>query len=348
VLRESRAVRTAAGIGDASSLGKIDVQGPDAAKFLDYIYANRFSTLAVGKARYGIMLREDGYLLDDGTTSRLGAQHFLLTTTTANHTHVLEHLEFQLQVNRPDLDVVLMDVTDQWAQFSIAGPRARDVLQKVMPGTDVSGAAVPFLAALPAQIAGVWGRLFRISFSGELAYEVAVPSSRANDVWNALLEAGKPFGAVPYGVDALNTLRIEKGHVTTAELDGNASAHMLGFERMLKAEGDYVGRVLAQRPALSSPERPQLVGVRPSSPSARLRTGALLVEPSAPTRTLGFVSSCTPSVLIDGWVGLAMLAGGRSRHGTRLLAVSPVHGESVDVEITTAHWFDPENARVRA
>ncbi|MEY4847107.1 MAG: hypothetical protein RLZZ36_220, partial [Pseudomonadota bacterium] len=348
VLRESRAVRTAAGIGDASSLGKIDVQGPDSARFLDYIYANRFSTLQVGKARYGIMLREDGYLLDDGTTSRLGERHFLLTTTTANHTHVLEHLEFQLQVNRPDLDVVLTDVTEQWAQFSIAGPRARDVLQKVMPETDLSGASVPFMAALPARIAGVSGRLFRISFSGELAYEVAVPSSSANEVWTALLDAGRPFGALPYGVDALNTLRIEKGHVTTAELDGNASAHMLGFERMLKADGDYVGRVLAQRPALTSPERAQLVGVRPTSPSARLRTGSQLVEPSAPTRTLGVVTSCTPSVLVEGWVGLALLAGGRNRQGTRLLAVSPVHGESVEVEITTAHWFDPENSRVRA
>jgi sarcosine oxidase subunit alpha len=348
VLRESRAVRTAAGIGDASSLGKIDVQGSDSARFLDYIYANRFSTLQVGKARYGIMLREDGYLLDDGTTSRLGERHFLLTTTTANHTHVLEHLEFQLQVNRPDLDVVLTDVTEQWAQFSIAGPRARDVLQKVMPETDLSGASVPFMAALPARIAGVSGRLFRISFSGELAYEVAVPSSSANEVWTALLDAGRPFGALPYGVDALNTLRIEKGHVTTAELDGNASAHMLGFERMLKADGDYVGRVLAQRPALTSPERAQLVGVRPTSPSARLRTGSQLVEPSAPTRTLGVVTSCTPSVLVEGWVGLALLAGGRNRQGTRLLAVSPVHGESVEVEITTAHWFDPENSRVRA
>ena len=348
VLRESRAVRAAAGIGDASSLGKIDVQGPDAARFLDYIYANRFSTLPVGKARYGIMLREDGYLLDDGTTSRLGERHFILTTTTANHTHVLEHLEFQLQVNRPDFDVVLTDVTDQWAQFSIAGPRAREVLQKVMPETDLSGAAVPFMAALPARIAGVSGRLFRISFSGELAYEVAVPSSSANEVWNALLEAGRPFGALPYGVDALNTLRIEKGHVTTAELDGNASAHMLGFERMLKSDGDYVGRVLAQRPALTSPDRAQLVGLRPTSPAARLRTGAQLVEPSAPTRTLGVVTSCTPSVLVEGWVGLAMLTQGRRRQGTRLLAVSPVHGESVEVEITTPHWFDPENSRVRA
>ena len=348
VLRESRAVREAVGIGDASSLGKIDVQGPDAGRFLDFVYANRFSTLAVGKARYGIMLREDGFLLDDGTTSRLGERHFLLTTTTANHSTVLEHLEFQHQVVHPEWDVVLTDVTDQWAQFSIAGPRARELLQAVMPGQDLSGAAVPFMAALPARVAGVPGRLFRISFSGELAYEVAVPSHRADAVWNALLEAGRPLGALPYGVDALNTLRTEKGHVTTAELDGNTTAHDLGFERMLKAEGDFVGRVLARRPALTSPQRRQLVGLRPTRSSARLIAGAILVDPAAPKENIGDVTSCTPSVLVEGWVGLALLAGGRQRIGSRLLAVSPLHGESVEVEIITPHWFDPENSRVRA
>lgn len=348
VLREARAVRERAGIGDASSLGKIDVQGADAGRFLDFVYANRFSTLAIGKARYGIMLREDGCLLDDGTTSRLGERHFLLTTTTANHTAVLEHLEFQLQVNRSDLDVVLTDVTDQWAQFSIAGPRARQLLQTVMPDADLSSAAVPFMAALPARIAGVRGRLFRISFSGELAYEVAVPRDQADAVWTALLEAGRPLGALPYGVDALNTLRIEKGHITTAELDGNTSAHDLGFERMLKAEGDFVGRVLAYRPGMTSMQRRQLIGLRPTASGARLIAGMILVDQSAPRMNLGDVTSCTPSVLVDGWIGLALLADGRRRIGSRLLAVSPLHGESVEVEITTPHWFDPENTRVRA
>jgi heterotetrameric sarcosine oxidase alpha subunit len=348
VLRESRAVREAVGVGDASSLGKIDVQGPDAGRFLDFVYANRFSTLAVGKARYGIMLREDGFLLDDGTTSRLGERHFLLTTTTANHATVLEHLEFQHQVVHPEWDVVLTDVTDQWAQFSIAGPRARDLLQAVMPGQDLSNAAVPFMAALSARVAGVSGRLFRISFSGELAYEVAVPSCHADAVWHALLESGRPFGALPYGVDALNTLRTEKGHVTTAELDGNTTAHDLGFERMLKAEGDFVGRVLARRPALTSPQRRQLVGLRPTRSNDRLIAGAILVDPAAPTENVGDVTSCTPSVIVEGWVGLALLAGGRQRIGSRLLAVSPLHGESVEIEVITPHWFDPENSRVRA
>ncbi len=348
VLRESRAVREAVGIGDASSLGKIDLQGPDAGRFLDFVYANRFSTLAVGKARYGIMLREDGFLLDDGTTSRLGERHFLLTTTTANHAAVLEHLEFQHQVVHPEWDVVLTDVTDQWAQFSIAGPRARELLQKLLPEQELAGTAVPFMAALPARIAGVPGRLFRISFSGELAYEVAVPSQRADEVWNALLEAGRPLGVLPYGVDALNTLRIEKGHVTTAELDGNTTAHDLGFERMLKTDGDYVGRALSRRPALISPQRRQLVGLRPTQARDRLIAGAILVDPAAPKDNIGDVTSCTPSVLVAGWVGLALLAGGRQRIGSRLLAVSPLHGESVEVEIITPHWFDPENSRVRA
>jgi len=348
VLRESRAVREIAGIGDASSLGKIDVQGADAARFLDFIYANRFSTLGVGKARYGIMLREDGFLFDDGTTARLGDRHFILTTTTANHGAVLQHLEFHAQVTCADWDVVLTDVTEQWAQFSIAGPRARDLLQKIMPQQDLSGSAVPFMAALPALIAGVRGRLFRISFSGELAYEVAVPSIVANAVWNALLDAARPLGALPYGVDALNTLRIEKGHVTTAELDGNTTAHDLGFERMLKAEGDYVGRVLARRPALVSPLRKQLVALRPTNRTARLICGAHLVETSNPAHSLGYVTSSTPGVVVEGWIGLALLANGKQRIGGKLLAVSPVHDESTEVEIITPHWFDPENSRVRS
>jgi glycine cleavage system aminomethyltransferase T len=175
VLREARAVRRSVGITDVSTLGKIDVQGPDAARFLDFIYANTFSTLAVGRSRYGIMLREDGMLLDDGTTSRLAQQHFLVTTTTANAAVVLEHMEFQLQAVCPQFDVVLSDVGDQWAQFAIAGPRSREVVTALVADLDLSREAFPFMAASTATIAGVAGRVFRISFSGELAYELAVP-----------------------------------------------------------------------------------------------------------------------------------------------------------------------------
>ncbi len=317
VLSEARAVRRSVGITDVSTLGKIDVQGPDAARFLDFIYANSFSTLAVGRARYGIMLREDGMLLDDGTTSRLAPEHFLVTTTTANATATLEHLEFHLQAVWPRLDVLLTDVGDHWAQFAVAGPRSREVVAAVVAGLDLSNEAFPFMAASVATIAGVAGRVFRISFSGELAYELAVPAGQALAAWSAVLEAGKPLGIAPYGLDALNTLRIEKGHVTGAELNGNTSADDLGMQRMLKKHGDFIGRALSQRSGLTAPERLQLVGVRPRARAQRLRNGLQLVAPEARTTTLGF--------------------------GT-----SPVHDETIEIEIVSPHMLDPENLRVRA
>ncbi|MGH8134475.1 MAG: glycine cleavage T C-terminal barrel domain-containing protein, partial [Steroidobacteraceae bacterium] len=348
VLNEARTVRRAAGVTDVSTLGKIDVQGPDAAQFLDFIYANTFSTLAIGRARYGIMLREDGMLFDDGTTSRLGAEHFLVTTTTANSAAALEHLEFHLQAVCPGLDVLLTDVTDQWAQFALAGPRAREVAAAVVADLDLSNDAFPFMAAASARVAGVPGRVFRISFSGELAYELAVPASHALTAWLAVLKAGEPFGITPYGLDALNTLRIEKGHVTTAELNGNTSAADLGFERLLKKRGDFIGGTLATRPALTAPDRLQLVGVRPVDRAGRLRNGTQLVASEARNTSLGYVTSCTPSVELEGWVGLALLAGGRQRVGERLIGSSPIHDEVSEIQIVSPHMLDPENLRVRA
>jgi methylglutamate dehydrogenase subunit C len=348
VLEEARAVRRTVGVTDVSTLGKLDVQGADAARFLDFVYANTFSTLPVGRARYGIMLREDGMLLDDGTTSRFAAGHFVVTTTTANSAAVLEHLEFHHQAVCPDFDVVLTDVCDQWAQFAVAGPRAREVVTAVVPELDLSNAAFPFMAVAAASIAGVPGRLFRISFSGELAYELAVPSSAALAVWEAVLAAGARFGIRPYGLDALNTLRIEKGHVTTAELNGNTSAADLGFERLLKKSGDFIGRALSARPALTDEARLQLVGVRPLAHSQRLRNGMQLIAAEHPAESLGYLTSCTPSVELGGWVGLALLAGGRKRIGTRLLGTSPIHGERTELEILSPHLLDPENLRVRS
>jgi sarcosine oxidase subunit alpha len=348
VLDEASAVRKRVGITDVSTLGKIDVQGADAARFLDFVYANSFATLPVGRARYGIMLREDGMLLDDGTTSRLGPEHFLITTTTANSAAVLEHLEFHLQAACATLDVVLTDVIDEWAQFALAGPRSREVVAPLAGGLDLSNEAFAFMAVTEALIAGVPGRLFRISFSGELAYEIAVPAAQALTVWSALLESGARFDIRPYGLDALNTLRIEKGHVTTAELNGNTTAGDLGLQRLLKKQGDFIGRTLAQRAALNDAQRLQLVGVRPFSRTARLRNGSQLIAPETPAASLGYVTSATPSVEFEGWVGLALLAGGRQRFGQRLTARSPVHGETAEVQILAAHMLDPENTRVRS
>ncbi|MBS0578591.1 MAG: (2Fe-2S)-binding protein [Proteobacteria bacterium] len=347
VLAEARHVRRAVGITDVSTLGKLEVRGPDAARFLDFIYANTFSTLAVGRARYGIMLREDGMMMDDGTTSRLAADQFLVTTTTANASAVLEHMEFQLQANCPGLDVVLSDVTDQWAQFAVAGPRAREVVAAAVSGIELSNAGFPFMAAAAMELAGIPGRIFRISFSGELAYELAVPARQAETAWCALLAAGQPCQLRPYGLDALNTLRIEKGHITGAELNGNTTPADLGFARMLKAHGDFVGRHLAARPGLQAEERLQLVGVRCLS-DARLRNGMHLLEGTAVGPGLGYITSSTPATADGRWLGLALLSGGRGRIGETLRASSPVHAESVPVRIVSPHMLDPENTRVRA
>jgi sarcosine oxidase subunit alpha len=348
IFREARAVRSSVGICDVSTLGKIDVQGPDAATFLDRLYINSFSTLAVGKCRYGVMLREDGMVFDDGTTSRLAEDHFLVTTTTGNAAPVLEHMEFHAQTVWPDLDVQFCSVTDQWAQIAVAGPKSRETLAAAVHELDLANDAFPFMGVGEAKIAGVPVRLFRISFSGELAYEVAVPSGQAETVWEAILTAGKPFGILPYGLEAMSLMRVEKGHAAGPELNGQTTAADLGMGRMMKKSGDVIGRVLSGRPGLADPGRPRLVGIRPVDASKRLRGGAHIVrEPSSGT-SMGWVSSVTQSIEHDCWIGLALVENGESVKGQRLFAVSPLHDESVEVTITSPHHVDPESARVRA
>jgi sarcosine oxidase subunit alpha len=343
VLREARAVREAVGICDVSTLGKIDLQGPDAAVFLDRVYANTFSTLPVGRARYGLMLREDGIVFDDGTASRLAADHFFMTTTTANAGPVMAHLEFHLQTCWPELDVQIASVTDSWASMSIAGPRAREVLQAVVRGLDLSNQAFPFMAVGDGEVASCPVRVFRISFSGELAYEIATPWGYGLRVWEAVMQAGAAFGIEPYGMEALGLLRIEKGHVAGPELNGQTTAADLGLGRMLKKRGDFIGRALAQRPGLTDPDRPRLVGVKLAQ-GAELRAGAQLVEAGS-TTSLGWITSVTRSVELGCWIGLALLRGGTER--TRLNAAFPLKNETVVVDIVSPHFVDPENVRVR-
>lgn len=347
VLAEARAVRNTVGLTDVSSLGKFDVQGPDAATFLDRIYANTFSTLPVGRARYGLMLREDGFLFDDGTTSRLAVDRFVVTTTTQKAADVLETMEWHLQTVWPELDVTLTNIADHWAQFALAGPRSREVLEKVVDGFDLSNSAFPFMAARPARIAGVSGRLFRISFSGEMAYEIAVPATTAEPVWCAILDAGRSAGIAPYGLDALNLMRIEKGHVTGAEINGTTTPHDLGLGRMLKKNGDFVGRRLGERDGMRAVGRLQLVGIAPTDRARRLRNGAHLVDRSDPQASQGYVTSSCMSSVREGWVGLALLADGQRRHGEKLVASSPVFDDQVEVLIESPHMYDPENSRVR-
>ncbi|PWV95396.1 N-methylglutamate dehydrogenase subunit C [Hoeflea marina] len=335
--RETLAVRAGVGISDASTLGKIDVSGADAAAFLDRVYTGTMSTLAVGRARYGLMLREDGMLMDDGTASRLAEDHYLVTTTTAAAGEVMAHLEFCSQALWPEMDVNLASVTDQWAQITIAGPRAREVVARVV-AEDVSDASFPFMTARPVTLhSGLEARLFRISFSGELGYELAVPFQHGEAVADALLAAGEPFGAAPYGLEALNVLRIEKGFLTHAEIDGRVTPGDLGLGKMVSAKkADFIGRAMLAREGMQREDRGQLVGLVPLKPTQRILAGAHLLEVNATpsmANDQGHVASACWSPHLQSPIGLAMLKRGRDRHGETIVVWDAVRGLETEARV---------------
>jgi sarcosine oxidase subunit alpha len=352
VSREVRTVRSGVGVCDVSTLGKIDLQGADAAEFLERLYTNSWKSLAVGRARYGLMLREDGLVLDDGTTSRLGPDRFIVTTTTANAAKVLQHMEFCHQWLWPELDVQFSSVSEQWAQFSVAGPRSRDVLREVIDGQhDISNVAFSYMAAAEVTVVGgLQARLFRISFSGELAYEIAVPAGHGDAVWRQIMEAGRELGIAPYGTEALGVTRLEKGHVAGNEINGQTTARDLGLARMLSTRKDYVGRVMAQRPGLLAADRPTLAGFKPVDRKERLRAGAHFIregaEPAA-RNDEGYMTSVAFSPTLGHWIGLGLLVGGPSRLGERVRAYDPVRGGDVAVEVCNPVFYDPAGERLR-
>ena len=348
-LREARAVRESVGLVDVSPLGKIDVQGPDAALFLDRMYCNPIQRLAVGKARYGLMLREDGMVLDDGTVSRLGETTYYVTTTTANAARVMAHMEFHRQAVWPELAVEVTSITDQWAGMALAGPNSRGVLARAVEGADVGDAALPFMGVMPASIAGCPVRLFRISFSGELAYEIHTPADYGTQVWQALFEAGAPDRIVAYGTEAMGTLRIEKGHVAGAELDGRTTAADLGLGRLASRKKDYIGRAALDRPALVDPARPRLVGLMAKDGRSPIRSGAQIVaDPGAkpPVAMLGHVTSADFSPTLEQPIALALVANGPERKGETLYAAYPLRGEATPVIVTDPVFVDPEGRRL--
>jgi sarcosine oxidase subunit alpha len=349
VTREVRAVRQGVGICDVSTLGKIDVQGPDAGDFLDRLYINGISTIAVGKARYGVMLREDGLVFDDGTIARLAEDHFVVSTTTANAARVMQHMEHARQVHWPTLDVQLASVTEQWAQYAVAGPRSRDLLTLALAGSiDLSDEAFPFMACREFHWRGAPVRLFRVSFSGELAYELAAPARLGEAVLRALFEAGQPFDVVAYGTEALGVMRIEKGHVAGPELNGQTTAGDLGLGRMMSKKKDFVGAVLSARPGLQE-DRLQFVGVRPRRATDRLRAGAHLLIPGAKPSLeadQGHVTSAAFSPMCGQWIGLALVLDGPLRHGETLVAHDPVRGADIEVELCSPVFFDPNGERL--
>ncbi len=351
--REVLAVRTAAGVCDVSTLGKIDVQGPDAGLFLDRIYTGTMSTLPVGRIRYGVMLREDGFVLDDGTVTRLGQEHFLLSTTTANAGKVMQHLEHARQVIWPALDVQLASVSEHWAQFAVAGPASIDVLERVVdPAHDISSAALPHLSATTISVlGGIEARLFRVSYSGERAYEIAVPARFGDALIRALAVHGRTWGLTPYGLEAMNVLRIEKGHVAGNEINGTTTARDLGLEALVSRRKDCIGRMLAERPGLVDPERWRIAGFRPLDPSARLTAGAhfvpLGVKPAADDDQ-GYMTSVCHSPTLGHSIGLGLITRGHERHGEVVRAYDPVRGRDVEVEICDPVFYDKDGGRQRA
>ncbi len=346
-IRETIAVRKSVGMVDVSTLGKIDVQGPDAAEFLNRIYSNGFAKLPVGKARYGLMLREDGFLFDDGTTWRLDDNRFLMTTTTIGAGKVMEHLEYHHDVVWPDLKVALTSVSDEWAAVAVAGPKSRAVLRKCVTDCDVSNEGMPFMGVRDGEIDGIPVKIARLSFSGELAYEVFCGAHWGRALWKALEKAGEKFDITPYGLEALSTLRIEKGHVAGPELNGRTTPLDLGLGGMISSKKNFVGCALLQRETFSKEDRFQLVAVK-SLDGQPITGGSHLVagQKDEPGRSQGHTTSMCFSPELNCYISLALLEGGFKRHGEKLFASSPVRGKHVAVEVINPHIVDPKGGRM--
>ncbi len=347
-VREARQVRESVGMVDVSTLGKIDVQGPDAAEFLNRVYSNGFLKLPEGKARYGLMLREDGFLWDDGTTWRLSETQFLMTTTTANAAPVLSQLEFLLAAVWPELKVAVTSVTEQWAGMAVSGPKSREVLAGVLDDIDMSNEALPFMGVRKGHLNGLPVLVARLSFSGELAYEVYSGAHHGETVWKRILAAGKPFDMIPYGVEALGTLRIEKGHVAGPELDGRTTAEDLGLAGMTSRKKHYIGSSMMDREGLTDPARLKLVGFV-SADGNKIRAGAHLVaanDTASPPRSLGHITSTTYSPALEKYIALGLLEDGPNRIGEKLVATYPLKNIDVDVEVVSSHFFDPDGSRM--
>ncbi|QGX99041.1 sarcosine oxidase subunit alpha family protein [Roseovarius faecimaris] len=347
--REVTHVREAVGVADVSTLGKIDIQGPDAAKLLDLVYTNRFSTLKLGRVRYGLMLREDGHVMDDGTCARLGDHHYVMTTTTAAAGQVMRHLEFVHQCLHPEWDLRMISVTEQWAQFAVAGPKSRALLNDLLEAP-VDDAGFPFMACGPVRVGGVEARLFRISFSGEHAYELAVPARYGESLFRELVARAKAMGGGAYGMEALNVLRIEKGFITHAEIHGRVTAFDIGMQRMISEGKDCIGKALAARPGLNEPEREQLVGLRPAGAVKMLVGGAHLFnadDEATRVNDQGYITSVAFSPTLGTNLAMGFLRNGRARHGEVIRMVDHLSGVETLCEVTDPIAFDLEGGRTR-
>ena len=349
-IEEMRQVRTAVGIADASTLGKIDLQGPDAAELLSRIYVNNFASLPVGKSRYGVMLSDDGMVLDDGSTTRLSATHYFMTTTTAQAGEVMSWIEFLLQTAWPELRVTATSVTDEWAAMAVAGPQSRAALELALPQTDLSDARLPYMGCLETELDGVPLRVLRLSFSGELAYEVYVPADYGVALWEHIVTAAEPLGIKPYGLEAVASLRIEKGHVAGLELDHRTTLDDLGLSLMASKVKPYVGRALSRRPMLQGPQRWSLVGIECLEPGKALRGGAILFAAGERIEGhgRGYITSVTWSTVLEKFIALGLYRGGLGHTGEEIVCAYPLRDERVRARIVSPVFIDPKGERLRA
>jgi sarcosine oxidase subunit alpha len=368
VARECRAVREHCGIFDASTLGKIEVVGKDAVTFMNRLYVNAWDRLAPGRARYGVLLRDDGFVYDDGVVARMSEDRFHVTTTTGGAARVLGMMEDYLQTEWPDLSVWLTSTTEQWAVIALQGPDARRVLEGLVD-LDISAAKLPHMSVAAGHICGVPMRLFRVSFTGELGFEINVPADFGPAVWEAVWQAGVPYALTPYGTETMHVLRAEKGYIIVGQdTDGTVTPDDAGLGWAIgKNKPDFVGKRSLQRPAMQSAERRQLVGLLTSDPGRVLDEGAQVmagaqpperadtqvrapsgapVPTGIPTRPLGHVTSSYYSAVLNRSIALALVAGGRSRMGQTLYVATP--GGAVPVQVASTVFYDPNGARLNA
>ena len=350
VQRESKAARDGAGILDASTLGKIDIQGTDVSEFLNRVYTNAWSKLAIGKCRYGLMLNEDGMVYDDGVTTRLGENHYIMTTTTGGAANVLSKLEDYLQTEWPELDVYLTTVTDQYSTISICGPRSKNIVKKIIPNLDLSDANFPHMSFKNSKIDNVNCRIMRISFTGEHSYEINIQSNYAKDVWIKCMEAGKEFNITPYGTETMHLLRAEKGFIITGQdTDGTLTPSDLQMDWIIgKKKYDFIGKRSLYRSDTIREDRKQLVGLLTDDPLEVLEEGAQLVEDinKKPVEMLGHVTSSYFSPNLKKSIALAVVRSGKKLKGKRLIV--PMENKNINVTITDTVFYDKENKRLNA
>jgi sarcosine oxidase, subunit alpha len=350
VQRESKAARDSAGILDASTLGKIDIQGTDASEFLNRVYTNAWSKLAVGKCRYGLMLNEDGMVYDDGVTTRLDENHYIMTTTTGGAANVLGKLEDYLQTEWPELDVYLTSVTDHYATASICGPNSKKILNKIIPDLDLSDENFPHMSFKNAKIGNVKCRIMRISFTGEHSYEINIQANFGKSLWEKCIETGKEFNITPYGTETMHLLRAEKGFIIVGQ-DTDATMTPIDLQMdwiVSKKKYDFIGKRSLYRSDTIREDRKQLVGLLTDNPTEVLEEGAQIIANAnqKPIEMLGHVTSSYYSPNLNKSIALAVVRGGKKMMGQKLII--PMEDKNINVTIVDPVFFDKENVRLNA